>query len=90
MTHMFEFFIGLFVATLLNGVFQHNKDPSDYYWIEGERTENIWQEIDSALIEDVYRFDSIVYFFGDSAVMRTDFADTAANVQPDNLQLDGL
>lgn len=86
---MAEFLIGLFITTLLNGIW-NNKDPvsEPRYW--SKETENIWHKMDSTLFERIYEFDSTVYFFGDSAVMRINIPDTTANVQQDTLRLDGL
>lgn len=87
---MFEFLLGLFITALLNGIWSSRDDPERYqrYW--SKETANVYQQLDSAIFADVYEFDSVVYYFGDSAARRAVVPDTTANVKPDSLLLDGL
>lgn len=88
---MFEFLLGLFITTLLNGVWQH-KDPEKIprYW--SSTTENVWHKMDSVIFEDVYTYDSVRYHTGDTAAIRNKPRKNVSdsNVQRDTLQLDGL
>lgn len=65
---MFEFLLGLFITALLNGIWS-SKDPYDNprYWSNKEYNVSA---LDSIIFEDVYKFDSIVYFNGDSTAIK--------------------
>ena len=91
---MFEFLLGLFITAMLNGIWATRGDPERHprYWSK-EETTSTWHEMDSTLFERVYEFDSVVYFYGDAAVIRnkprTDISDSTISMS-DTLHLDGL